>query len=270
MKRTEILASIEQHERAGDFNSHVQPHNTKIKKVTPKYDYLRKGFFNQLGSMLILPIFNLAGWLCGKYFKLKIIGKENLKAVKHKGAIFTSNHIHSLDCTLIKKATFGRRLYLTVGEFNNYHGLFGAILRAGGTLPFSESPQCMRNLAKAIETLLKNKKLISFCPEGAAWWCYEKPRPLLNGTFYYASKFNVPIVPAFFTFKNLKKRKDGTYKKQFILHIGAPIYPKENLNLKENIDYLSKANFEFNKQVYESFYNKKLEYLTDEKLQIAQ
>ena len=85
----------------------------------------------------------------------------------------------------------------------------------------------------------------------------------MPGAYYYAGKFNVPIVPTFFTFKDLKKRKDGTVKKQFILHIGKPIYPKPELNLKENIEYLSQANFDFNKQIYESFYNKKLEYLTD-------
>ena len=262
MKRTEILESIEQHEIDGNFNDHVQPPNTNIKKVTPKYDYLRKGMFNQLGSILTLPIFNFAGWLFGHYFKLKIVGKENLKLVKKQAAILTTNHIHDVDCALMKKVTSGRHLYITVGEFNNYKGLFGSMLRACGTLPFSDSPTCMKNLTKAIGELLDKKKLILFYPEGALWWCYEKPRRLLTGAYYYASKFNVPILPTFFTFKNLKKRKDGTYKKQFILHIGKPIYPKPDLNMKQNIEYLAKENFEFNKQTYENFYNKKLEYLT--------
>ena len=263
MKKTELLKSIEQHERAGDFNSHVEQPNTHIKKVTPKYDYLRKGFFNQLGTILTLPIFNFAGLLVGAHFKLKIKGKENLKLVKGKGAIVTTNHIHNFDCALMKHSISGRRLYITVGEFNNYYGLFGSMLRAAGTLPFSDSPKCMGNLTKSMETLLNKNKLILFYPEGALWWCYEKPRRLMTGAYHYASKFNVQILPTFFTFKNLKKRKDGTYKKQFILHIGKPIYPKQDLNLKENMAYLLNENFEFNKQTYEDFYNRKLEYLCE-------
>lgn len=264
MKKTEILQEIEIKERAGDFNSHVQPPNTRIKKVTPEYDYLRKGLFKQLGSFLTLPIFGFAGWLLGKMFHLKVEGRKNLKLVKGQGCILTTNHIHDIDCALVKQATHGRKTYYTVGEFNNYYGLFGSILRACGTLPFSESPKCMRNLMRAIETLLEKKKMIVFYPEGALWWCYEKPRPVMPGAYYYASKFNVPIVPGFFTFKDLKKRKDGTAKKQFIFHIGKPIYPKAELSLKENIEYLRQANFDFNKQIYESFYNRPLEYLTEQ------
>ncbi len=264
MKKTEILKRIEQKERAGDFNTHVQPNNSHVKKITPKYDYLRRGFFNQLGSGLSLPIFSFAGWLFSKTVHLKVEGKENLKLVKGQGCILTTNHINNIDCTLIKHITTGRRTYYTVADFNNYYGLFGAMLRACGTLPFSESPKCMRNLMRAIETLLEKKKMIVFYPEGALWWCYEKPRPVMPGAYYYASKFNVPIVPGFFTFKDLKKRKDGTAKKQFIFHIGKPIYPKAELSLKENIEYLSKANFDFNKQIYESFYNRPLEYLTEQ------
>lgn len=261
MKRTEILKIIEEKERNRDFNSHVQQPNEKIKKVTPKYDYLRKGFFNQLGSFLCVPIFYWASCAFAKGFKLKVEGKENLKLVKDTGVILTSNHVHDLDCTLLNRATGKRRIYITVGQFNNYYGAFGAMLRASATLPLSDSPKCMCNFTKAIGTLLSKKKMIVFYPEGALWWCYEKPRPLLAGSFHFASKFNVPVLPTFFTFKNLKKRKDGTYKKQFILHIGKPIYPKKELNMKENMAYLANENFEFNKQTYESFYNKKLEYL---------
>ena len=260
MKRTEIIKKIELKEQTKDFNSHVQQPNEKIKSVEPSYNYLRKGVFNKIGTMLTVPIFNFASCIFARLFKLKVVGKKNLKLIKNQGAILTSNHIHDLDCTLIKKVTLGRKLNIIVGEFNNYRGVFGSMLRAGGTLPLSGSPTCMRNLTKAVEVLLNKKHVVLCYPEGALWWCYEKPRPLLPGAFYYAAKFNVPIVPMFFTFKNLKPRKDGTFKKQFILHIGEPILPKPELNNKENIEYLANANFEFNKNVYEKFYNKKLEY----------
>lgn len=264
MKRTEILKEIEIKEKNRDFNSNVQPPNQKIKKVTKDYDYLQKGVLKKAVSLVSLPIFNFASWLFSNHFKLKIVGRENIKNLKNSGAMITCNHIHDLDCTLIKKATKGKKLNIIVAEFNNYRGVFGALLRSAGTLPLSDSPTCMKNLTKAIGVLLEKKHLVLCYPERALWWCYEKPRPLLAGAFHFAAKYNVPLIPTFFTFKNLKQRKDGTYKKQFVLHVGKPIYPKEDFNLKQNIEYLASKNFEFNKLTYEQFYQKKLTYLPQE------
>lgn len=261
MKKTEILSNIERLERTRDFHNHAQPPNTIIKKVTPNYDYLRKGFFKQLGSRFAIPIFSLAGLACSNYFQMKIIGKENLKEIKNQGAIVTTNHINDFDCALIKHAVKHRRIFYTVGEFNNYHGFFGSLLRAAGTLPLSDSPQCMKNLTNAIGQILQDKNIIVFYPEGALWWCYEKPRPLVSGAYHYAVKNNVPILPIFFTFINKRKRKNGIYTKKFVLHIGKPIYPDPKLNQKENIKNMMDKNFEFNKTTYETFYNRKLEYL---------
>lgn len=264
MKRTEILKEIEIKERNNDFNSNVQPPNQKIKKVTKDYDYLQKGVLNKAKSFVSLPIFNFAGWLFSKQFKLKIVGGENIRNLKNTGAMITCNHIHDLDCTLIKRATKGKKLNIIVAEFNNYKGVFGSLLRSAGTLPLSDSPTCMINLTKAVGTLLEKKHFVLCYPEKSLWWCYEKPRPLLDGAFYFAAKFNVPIIPTFFTFKNLNQRKDGTFKKQFILHVGKPIYPKQNLTIKQNVAYLANENFEFNKFTYETFYQKKLAYLSQQ------
>ena len=104
MNRTEILKEIEIKEKNNDFNSNVQPPNHKIKKVTKDYDYLQKGALKKAVSLVSLPIFNFASWLFSKHFKLKIIGRENIKNLKNSGAMITCNHIHDLDCTLIKKS----------------------------------------------------------------------------------------------------------------------------------------------------------------------
>ncbi len=261
MDRKKVLENMEQKEYEGDFSAHVCPINYKMmKKVTPEYDYLRRGFFNQLGSFFARPILDLAGFIFGISCKLTIVGKENLKGLK-KG-IITSNHINNIDCALIKKPLFGKRVYYTVGEFNNFKGIAGSALRAAGTLPFSDNTVCMRHLTNAIDTLAKKDNFIVFYTEGSLWWCYEKPRPLQDGAFFYAAKYNLPIIPMFFTFKNLKQRKDGSYKKKFYLHIMPPIYPDPNNSLKQNMKYLKLENSNLLTQKYESFYNKKLEYTT--------
>lgn len=260
MKRIEMIEMIDEMETIGDFNCHICPPNSNYLQVSQNYNYLNTGILKKAGECVTSSLFKVAsvGFAC--YFNLKIVGKNNLKYIKKTGAILTCNHVHNLDCTLIRYATIKRKLKIIVGEFNNFKGFGGAILRSAATLPLSKNSTCVKNLYKSIGTLLDKKECILFYPEGSLWYCYEKPRPLNTGAYHFAVKFNVPIVPMFFTFKNKKQRKDGTYVKKFILHIGKPIYKNKDLTDKENIQVLKKANELFNKTVYEDFYNKPLVY----------
>ncbi len=261
MNRIEIIKLMEEKERERDFHYHVVPHNTNFKPLTPNYDYYRRSFGKKFSTAITGSIFKLGSHIFAAHYKLKIIGKENLKLIKDTGALVTTNHIHHIDCALIRYITRSRKLKITMGEFNNFRGVGGNIIRSAVAMPMSSNPICTKNFHRAIGYYLQHKYLISFCPEGSLWYCYEKPRPLLSGAYHFAVKYNVPVLPMFFTFKDIKKRKDGTYRKKIIVHIGKPIYPENNLTPKENIEYLKNENEKFNKEIYESFYNKKLEYL---------
>ena len=93
------------------------------------------------------------------------------------------------------------------------------------------------------------------------WWMYEKPRPLKNGAFHYAVKENVPVVPMFITFEgNGTFDEEGIENKNFIIHIGKPIYKKQNLSDKENIEYMKDQNYKSWVNTYEGFYGKKLKF----------
>ncbi len=262
MQRLEILQKIDEKERQRDFNTHITPPNSKLKKVKPNYDYMRSSFTCKLGACFAKPIFKFAGHLFKTTTKLKIYGKNNLKNL-NSGAILTVNHINNIDCALVRYATRGYPLDITVGEFNNFTGVFGSLLRSAGTLPFSDNPTCMKNLSRAIKQKLEQKHFVLFYPEGALWYNYRKPRPFLDGAFHFATKSNVPVIPMFFTFSNRKKRRDGTYSQNFHLHIGAPIYPNPNLKPKENIAYLKDQNEFFNRLTYTKFYGKTPEYLPE-------
>ena len=260
MNKVEILKRIDECEKARDFSAHTTPPNTKkILPVANNYDYMQKGFFTQLGCICGKTLFNIAKFVIPPYFRFKVVGKENLKGVKK--AIITTKHINNMDSILIKRAVGHNKLRITVAPFNNYKSLLGKCMRGAGVMPIGESLPSLRHFSKAVTQYLGKNNYILFYPEGSLWWCYEKPRPLIDGAYFYAVKNNVPIIPMFFTFKNIKKKKNGIYKKQFILHIGKPIHPKDNLSSKENIAYLKEQNLAFNIKTYEDFYGKKLEYL---------
>ena len=61
-----------------------------------------------------------------------------------------------------------------------------------------------------------------------------------------------------------KLDNDGDYIKAYTLHISKPIYPKENLSVKENAKYLQSENDRVWKEIYERTYHIPLTYTCDQ------
>ena len=68
-------------------------------------------------------------------------------------------------------------------------------------------------------------------PEQEMWFNYRKPRYLKPGAYYYASKYNVPIISCFIEIID-----------------------------KENAAWMSERDYSQKKEAYEKAYNKKLDY----------
>ncbi|MCX4361951.1 MAG: lysophospholipid acyltransferase family protein [Clostridia bacterium] len=174
-------------------------------------------------------------------FDLKIEGKDNLKQVDN--AIRVSNHVMLLDAMINFQVAFGHRHYITGAEFQVKKGLGGKFLRAGGFLPLASSIKAMSNLDKEITEIFdKGNSVVTFYAEQVMWEKYQNSRPLKKGAFHYAVKNNVPVVMTVILFRkpNWLRRKLGV-KKDCTVRICAPIYPKQELSAKENIEYLQKA-----------------------------
>ena len=260
MKRTEILRLEAERERERNFAAHIVPpcEGKSVLPVSDDFDYLKTGFFRRLLSAFAVGVFRFAGLFVGRYCRFRVEGKQNLRGVE--SAVLTSNHVNNADCILIRRAVGRRKLKITVAEFNNRRGAFGALLRAGGTVPIGKTLPTMRRLNRAITEYLKRGNLVLFYPEGSLSWCYEKPRPLIDGAFVSAARNGVPVVPTFFTFRTYGYRRDGTPKKAFTLHIGEPIAPNPGASLREEVERLSKLTWELNVNTYRKAYGKEMEY----------
>ena len=127
-------------------------------------------------------------------------------------------------------------------------------------LPMSrtQSTVARRKFDDAVEKVLKDKNAVMFYPEKAMWKNYRKPRPFFKGAFYYAVKNNVPILPMIVLYRPTSKwNKFWGRKNKLTVKILPPIYQKQNLSEKENVEYLKqKAQYLFNEE-YENFYGVK-------------
>lgn len=273
MTRREVLAEIEASERAGIFDNHIDPiPNEIVLPVDERYHYpnqwtaaerLRYGLEN---FFLVRPF---TVYAAKHQLKARYVGRENLRGLK--AAVLTCNHITKFDCLVAKLGAIGHKTWVMAAPFNNMNCFLGEMMRAGGMLPLNTTAHGMMNFNRMVEeVLVKRQQFLLIYPEASMWWNYKKPRPYKNGAFGIAVKYNVPVVPQFITLAPGKKTDaEGLNCPELTLHILPPLYPKAELNRKENICYLRQAAFEACKQVYEETYGIPLQYTCEEAAQSA-
>lgn len=255
----QTIAKIAEYEKQGKLNEHLDSNIAPYIPVDKDYKYLPTNIFEKtkraFQQMFVIKPFCKE---VNKLFQTEVTGKENLKNIG--SAIVVCNHINKLDCMAVRYALAPKKTYFTAAEFNNMKGFLGDMMRAGGLLPMSENFAAQKNFLATIENLLKRKTFITFFPERAEWWGYEKPRPQFDGAYHVAIKNNVPIIPVFITFKGaISTTGKNTDIRKMVVNILKPIYANPKLTLKENISTTKKQCEQEWWQCYEQFYNKKRE-----------
>ena len=134
-------------------------------------------------------------------------------------------------------------------------------MRNCDVLPLSSNGKTMKKFLRAVDEILGRGDNILVYPEQAMWINYRKPRPLKEGAFRFAAKNNVPVVPMFITTEDSTNKK-GEPMPVYTMHILEPIYPKQELSVRENTEYMKNLNYEMWVKLYEEVYGEKLEYLT--------
>ena len=268
--RLRVLEKISRFEKEGLFDKDVESDPETITLLPDKVDYLSE----KLSTRIFTKIANKKAvsyyekLIKNGTFVIKgINGIENFKAVKD-GAFITCNHFSAFDNYVVYRAIRdylkkGQYLYKIIreGNFTNFKGLYGFFFRHCNTLPLSSNVQTMKKFMKATSVLLKRGEKILIYPEQAMWWNYKKPRPLKSGAFKLAVKNNVPIIPSFITLEDTDKIDANGYK--IVAHtiwFLPPIYPKKDLDERQNVEYMKEKNFALWKELYESVYKKQLTY----------
>ena len=226
-----------------------------------KYPYRQKGF-GKAAQAVIRGVLRVCGPVLLKVaYGCRVEGKEHLRALREKkqGAICVSNHVALLDTLFVRQAIGHFHTYFTMAPWNNKRGLGGWFIRRGGMWAFSADLAAMRNLMHEMKTRLEEGGIVHFYAEQAMWTNYQKPRPMKDGAFYYAVRYNVPVLPVFFTFKVNKK---GCMRK-LVIHILPPVAPDASLPRNERAGRLKEQAQAAWTTCYERAYGTALEYLPD-------
>lgn len=273
-ERLAILEKIERYEREGRFDEDVENDPESPQLLPEDIKYLDRSFGAELKNKTAFAAAYTFFWLAELKKKIilnKTVGVENLSAVKG-GAIITCNHFNPFDSFVMQRvfdaSRHKGRMYRIIreGNYTNFPGFYGFLMRNCNTLPLSSNLATMKHFLRAVKTALAEGNCVLIYPEQSMWWNYRKPKPLKEGAFDMAVKNEVPVVPVFITLEDSDiTGDDGLPVQIYTPHVGRAIYPDTTLPKKEAREKMMRENYEYNKEVYESFYGIPLVYTTQSK-----
>lgn len=267
-KKQIVVANIKQAIIERDFSAKVEtddPQLTAAQRQAVIDQYLRRDQtrWSRLNHWIARSIANIMTHELNRH--TTVVGLENLTAVK-AGGIITSNHFNPLDNTAIRYATrkaHRKHLFIVSEETNlAMPGMVGYLMRHYDTMPITTDMTYMgRIFPQRLQQVLQQNELILIYPEQEMWFNYRKPRPPKRGSYYYAARFNVPIISCFIEQRNqFTKDNDEFSHVTFTVHILPPIYPDPQRSVRDNSLWMMQRDYEQKVAAFEQAYDEPLDY----------
>ena len=207
--------------------------NIDATKFYEKQNFVKKSTTYVIKKICFYPILKVYGKL---FLSIKIVGKNNLKPLQG-GAISVCNHCHYLDWCISPVFLFTKRKVITIALKDNFKIPYVRFLcTIFNCVPIGDTFSENLKLFDYLKSILNNKGIIHIFPEASMWPYYSDIRSFKKGAFYFAVKFDVPIVPFVILFKKVNKIKK-VFKKQPDLKIVvfSPQYANKSLDPKTQI-----------------------------------
>ncbi|MFC6170565.1 1-acyl-sn-glycerol-3-phosphate acyltransferase [Loigolactobacillus jiayinensis] len=263
-----VIENIEQNITTEKFNSKVEVNDATLSPAETsrllaanlkRRQSARYAFNNWLARMIM----NSTTKLINRH--TEIIGLENLLGLEN-GAIVTSNHFSPLENTIVRQTLrqIGTKRLFVVSQATNLlaQGVVGYLLKYADTLPIGGDKEYMgREFPKQLQQLLNQQQFILIYPEQEMWFNYRKPRPPKRGAYYYAARFQVPIVSCFVEIIELPRRDNAEFNQtRYRMHVLPTIFPDTAKSARENSIAMMQQDYAQKKQAYEQAYGQPLNY----------
>ena len=176
------------------------------------------------------------------HFGLQIEGKKILRKYKDQlrdGAVCVCNHVFVFDALGVNSACQRFRQVRIPMFAKHFNGHGSWILRQAGGIPIPETREGIRKYNEAFDEFARRKIWFIIFPEAVRWNMYVPIRPFKRGAFSMAYKYNRPVIPFVYSFRERKGiyRLFGRKKDPCVtLHVGEPIWFDKSANRKEELE----------------------------------
>ena len=205
------------------------PENYKYKRTNPFNNFLS----NALYYLVAAPVLSTVCFFSG----VKVKNRKNIKLIKKCGGYIYANHTSFLDMFMYQVRVVGYVKRTNVIGFSDTTTIpiVKNLARALGYIPIPTDIKGQAKFMDALKFYSNKNQFILIFPEAHIWPYYTKIRPFVSASFHYPAKFNKPVIPVTTVYR---KGRFKNSKPKPTLIVGDPIYPKEELTLKENKEYL--------------------------------
>ena len=205
-------------------------------KLKDDYKWVRTDPLSGILSFLIYALALIFSTVyCRLFLHVRFKNTRILRQTRKCGVFLYCNHTQPIgDVFDPALACFPNRIYTVVSPSNYGIPVIGKLLPYLGALPISDSLGGMRELNKAIEYRLKQKRCIVIYPEAHVWEYYTRMRPFPDTSFRSPIKFNEPVYTLTATYQ---KRKWGR-KPKIVMYADGPFYPDSSLSAKQQATFL--------------------------------
>jgi 1-acyl-sn-glycerol-3-phosphate acyltransferase len=228
--------------------------------LTDDFDYFGQKLHRRiLSKILVLLIKIIFVYIIGFIFLgFRIKHKENYIAMKKKGAVVVSNHVHPFDAFMVGSSFWPKRFYFTMLKTNLGFPLFGKLFHLIGGAPIPDTKEHLIRYQSLLNDRLSKGSMIAVFPEASLRPYCTHIRPFKKGAFRFAFQSNVDIIPMIFVFKKPKGLYKYLKKKPCIhLHI-LPAYKLVEKSTKyETLSY----NTDALQQILSDYFNTNSDYL---------
>ncbi len=194
-------------------------------------------------------------------FRIKYVGKENLKPYKKQGYFIYVNHTQAFADTFIPSVPlYPKRNFFIVNPENVSIKFMGTIVQLLGALPIPSNKQGMKNFLDAIKKHIEKKHSITIYPEAHIWPYYTKIRPFKAVSFKYPIELDTPTFCMTNTYQNYGKNND---KMKIVTYIDGPFFPNKTLQKNEQKQDLRDQVYN---QMIERSKNSNIEHIKYEKI----
>ena len=205
--------------------------------------YKLMNFFYYFNAAVIVNPLNML------HYGFKMRGQENITRNMDKltgGAMSVCNHVYRWDMCGILKAGNWRQLRFPIFRDQLKGKDRDRMIYTGG-VPIPEKLSDLRHFYKAFDYFHEKGYWMHFYAEQSRWQFYTPIRPFKKGAFIFAEKYNLPIIPMAYSYRERK----GIFKlfgkgPCITLNIGEPIFADPELkgNRAATIEDLRKRTHE--------------------------
>ena len=152
------------------------------------------------------------------------------------GAVTVMNHVHPMDCTMVKLALFPRRVYYPSLRRNLELPFTGWLIKELGALSLPANAAQIAVFQRQLKRGIESGDWIHYYPEGMLVQDHADLRGFHAGAFFTAVYCGCPIVPLVMTRRKLRglNRIVGG-RRRMQLRIGEPLYPDHTLPVKQAV-----------------------------------